>query len=400
MKIQQVRATPVFVPLRRPVRHSNGAETGTVRTIIELTTNDGVVGIGETRGGAAVAAMVSAARELYAGVDVLEAARIARRFSFYRVTSEQLHTVGAMKLAGAGIEMACWDAAGRTLGKRAGDLWGGIEREKVEFAAYAFYRYASADPDESHTESVVDHATELVETYGFRDVKVKNGIQEPSRELADLRRLREKLGGRMRNLRIDPNQAWSVATAVRFLTQAAELDLEFCEDPVAGIEGMSRVNSAVSVPLATNMCCVSFEQIPDVVRAHALDVILGDIHFWGGPVAATHLARICDTFSLGFSLHSDRELGVSTAAMLHFAASHPQIRHAIDSHLPEQVDDIITTPHTFVDGSLAVPNGPGLGVDLDPDQVAKYARLYDEHGEADEFRNPWEPGWWPALPLF
>ncbi|MBB4662415.1 enolase C-terminal domain-like protein [Conexibacter arvalis] len=400
MRIREIRATPVLVPMRRPLLHSSGTETGTARTVIELITDEGAIGIGETRGGASVAAMVEAARELWVGVDVLEAARIARRFSYYRVTSEQLHVVGAMKLAGAGVEMACWDAAGRSLGKRAGDLWGGIERERIEFAAYAFYRYASSSPDERTVESVVDHAIELVETHGFRDVKVKNGIKDPEEELADVRRLRSELGTRMRHLRIDPNQVWSVATAVRFLSRAAELDIEFCEDPVAGIEGMGRVNAMVPVPLATNMCCVSFEQVPDVVRARALDVILGDVHFWGGPVAAGQLARVCDTFSLGFSLHSDRELGVSTAAMLHFAAAHPQIRHAIDSHLPEQVDDVITEPHTFVDGTLAVPEGPGLGVELDPEKVAKYARLYEEQGEADEFRNPWKPEWWPVLPLY
>ncbi|HEX7292658.1 MAG TPA: enolase C-terminal domain-like protein [Conexibacter sp.] len=403
MKIREIRATPVLVPMRRPLLHSNGTETGTARTLIELVTDEGVVGIGETRGGAPVAAMVAASRELWTGVDVLEAARIARRFGFYRVTSEQLHTVGAMKLAGAGIELACWDAAGKLLGKRAGDLWGGIERERIDFAAYAFYRYADgAAPGASDAtiEPVVEHATELIETHGFRDVKVKNGVLDPEQELADIRRLRSELGPRMRHLRIDPNQVWSVGTAVRFLTRAAELDIEFCEDPVFGIEGMSRVNELVSVPLATNMCCVSFEQVPDVVRARALDVILGDVHFWGGPTAASKLAGICDAFSLGFSLHSDRELGVSTAAMLHFTAAHPQIRHAIDSHLPEQADDVITQPFAFADGALSVPAGPGLGVELDPDKVAKYARLYEQQGEADEFRNPWKPDWWPTLPLY
>ena len=247
MKIRDIRATPVLVPLRRPLLHSNGTETGTARTIIELETDEGVVGIGETRGGASVAAMVAASRELWVGVDVLEAARIARRFGFYRVTSEQLHTVGAMKLAGAGIELACWDAAGQLLGKRVGDLWGGIERERIEFAAYAFYRYAEQRPgSESTIEPVVEHATELIETHGFRDVKVKNGVLDPEQELADIRRLRSELGSRMRHLRIDPNQVWSVGTAVRFLTRAAELDIEFCEDPVFGIEGMSRVNELVS----------------------------------------------------------------------------------------------------------------------------------------------------------
>jgi glucarate dehydratase len=99
-------------------------------------------------------------------------------------------------------------------------------------------------------------------------------------------------------------------------------------------------------------------------------------------------------------MHSDRELGISTAAMVHLAAAMPQLRYAIDSHYHDQIDDIITEPWIYDEGHFHVPDRPGLGVDLDPDQVETYHRLYQEHGTTNEFVDPWRPGWVPAVPLF
>jgi glucarate dehydratase len=307
-----------------------------------------------------------------------------------------------MKLAGAAIEMACWDLVGKALGKRCGDLWGGIEREHVEFTAYEFYRYESMDDEGrfSDPQFVADHTREWVERYGFRDVKLKNGVVDPDVEIDTVRRIRETCGPLVRNVRIDPNQAWSVETSIRVLRKFDAYDIEFCEDPTWGIEGMSLVRRTVPVPLATNMCCISFEQIPLVVRTHALDVILGDMHFWGGPTALGHLAKICETFNLGMSMHSDRELGISTAAIVHFTAAQPMVSHAIDSHLLDQSGDVIMEPFEFKDGCLAVPSRPGLGVDLDPEAMDRFHAMYLEHGERDEFQDESRGGWRAYLPLW
>jgi glucarate dehydratase len=402
MKIVDVRATAVTVPLRRPLRWSFGVEVSTTRTIVELITDEGLVGIGETRGGDEVVTALRLHRDLYVGTDPLEVGRIARRFSVFRMTSEQLALVGAAKLAGAAVEMACWDLVGKALGKRCGDLWGGIDNERVEFAAYVFYRYASPT-DIGHgdrPEDAADHAEELFETHGFRDIKFKNGVLDPRQEIASVRMMRDRLGGRLRNLRLDPNAVWSVETSVRVLNEINEFGLEFCEDPTWGIEGMSLVRDRTPVPLATNMCCVTFEQIPLSVRARAVDVILGDVHFWGGPTAVLQLAKVCETFNLGLSLHSDRELGISTAAVLHLAAAETMVSHAIDSHLPEQADDIITTPFTFRDGCLDVPTGPGLGVEIDRDKLERYAEHHRDAGEGSEFADAAQSGFRAKFPRF
>jgi glucarate dehydratase len=402
MKIVDIRATPVYVPMRHPLRWSFGVEPGLTRVLVELVTDEGVVGLGESNGGAQLAEAILAARPLVVGTDPLEVSRIAKRFAIYRITSEQLARAALYKLAGAAIEMACWDLVGKILGKRCGDLWGGIEREEVEFAAYVFYRYESLEEegDKSDPQVVAEYALELCETYGFRDVKLKNGVLDPELEVDTVRRMRELGGSRIRNIRIDPNQAWSVETSIRVLRAFDPYDIEFCEDPTWGIEGMGLVRRDTHIPLATNMCCISFEQIPLVVRARALDIILGDMHFWGGPTPLMQLAKVCETFNLGLSLHSDRELGVSTAAIVHLAAAQPMVSHAVDSHLPEQADDVITRPWEFRDGCLGVPEGPGLGVELDPDQVERYHRLYLEVGDRDEFQDERRGAWSPFLPLW
>src|SRR5262249_61471388 len=123
-----------------PRRWSWGVGPGMPGTIVELVTDEGLVGLGESNGGAELVAAVLESKPLYLGLDPLEASRIAKRFGIYRVTSEQIGRAAAYKLAGAAIEMACWDLAGKILGKRCGDLWGGIEKEQVEFAAYLFCR--------------------------------------------------------------------------------------------------------------------------------------------------------------------------------------------------------------------------------------------------------------------
>lgn len=402
MKIVDFRATPVTVPLKRPLRWSFGVEVTTTRVILELITDEGIIGIGETRGGDEVVRALHLHRDLFIGLDPLEVGRVTRRFSVFRMTSEQLALVGAAKLAGTAVEMACWDLVGKILGKRCGDLWGGIEKERIEFAAYVFYRYESASVvgTGNMAENAVEHAEELFDGYGFRDIKFKNGVLNPEEEMRSVRMMRERLEGRLRYLRVDPNAVWSVETSIRVLNALADYDLEFCEDPTWGIEGMSLVRQRVPVPLATNMCCVTFEQIPLAVRTRALDVILGDVHFWGGPSSVLQLAKICETFNIGMSLHSDRELGISTAAVLHVAAAESMVSHSIDTHLIEQADDIITEPFEFTNGCLNVPTAPGLGVAIDQDKLRFYNEYHQKHGEGSEFADSMQADFRAKFPKF
>lgn len=398
MKVTDIRVTPITVPLEAPLRWSMGVETGTTRAIIEVLTDEGITGIGETYGGNEVVHAIETAKPFVLGIDPMQTGLLQHRLGVFCISYETQVSPAAR----AGIEMACLDAAGKALNRPVHALLGGAVREKVEVAAYLFYRYPGKQNvgGESTPDAILARAEELVERHGFRAIKLKGGVYPPYEELKAVRLLRERFPDSP--LRWDPNAGWSTSTAIRVAHRLADerIDLEYLEDPTAGLEGMSLVRQAVSLPLATNMCLVNYEQLAPAIRMHSVDVILADVHYWGGFRANQKMTATAEAFNLGVGMHSDRELGVSTAAMVHLAAALPNLSHAIDSHYPDQVDDIITTPFVYEEGHFRVPRGPGLGVELDRDNVEKYHRLYLAGGATNEFYDPWRPGWIPALPIF
>jgi glucarate dehydratase len=125
------------------------------------------------------------------------------------------------------------------------------------------------------------------------------------------------------------------------------------------------------------MCVVSFAQVAPAVAVNAVQVILSDHHYWGGLRRSASLAAICDTFGLGLSMHSNSHLGISLAAMVHLAAATPNLSYACDTHWPWKSEDVVAgTPFVFENGSLAVPTAPGLGVELDRDELARLHEQY------------------------
>ncbi|NND31835.1 MAG: glucarate dehydratase, partial [Saprospiraceae bacterium] len=149
------------------------------------------------------------------------------------------------------------------------------------------------------------------------------------------------------------------------------------EDPVRGQENMSILRKTVDIQLATNMCTTSFKDLPNSIRVHSEDIILSDHHFWGGLKASLELYRICKTFGRGLSMHSNSHLGVSMAAMVHLGAALPEFDYEFDTHYPWQNEDIIVGGKLAVEnGCVRVPQGPGLGVEIDRNQLEKMHQNY------------------------
>ncbi len=162
---------------------------------------------------------------------------------------------------------------------------------------------------------------------------------------------------------------------------------------------MRRVRDGVRIPLATNTVVINFEQLAANVLDPAVDVILLDTTFWGGIRPCIKAAGVCETFQLGIAVHSSGELGIQLATMLHLGAVVPNLAFKADAHYHQLVDDIIIGGKmTYVDGTIRVPSGPGLGVELDPDKLATYADLYKSLGGYPYDRDPTRPGWFPLLP--
>jgi glucarate dehydratase len=396
MKIVDVRATTVTMPLEAPLRHSNGAHWGRfVRTVVEVEADNGLIGLGEMGGGGQSAEDAVAGLKPYLlGHDPVRTE--ALRWMLANPTAS-LYNNRTQLLAA--VEFACLDLQGRQLGVPVHELLGGKVRDKVPFASYLFFRHPADDgTGEIRTaDQLVEHARALVDEHGFSVHKLKGGVFPPDYERDCFRALAEAFPGH--RVRFDPNGAFGVEEAIRFARGIEDLDNDYLEDPTWGMNGMRRVRDNTSIPLATNTVVVNFEQLAANVRDPAVDVILLDTTFWGGIRACVKAAGVCETFQLGVAVHSSGELGIQLATMLQLGAVVPNLSFAADAHYHHLRDDIIAGGKLpYVDGAIAVPDGPGLGVELDRDKLAEYAELFRELGSYPYDRDPARPGWYPLLP--
>lgn len=396
MRIVDLRATPVTVPLQAPLRHANGCHWGRfVRTVIEVETDDGRIGLGEMGGGgeAAVAA-IEGLKPYLIGRDPVALEEL--RFRIANPTAS-LYNNRTQLLAA--LEFACLDLLGQAWGAPISDILGGRLRDRVRFASYLFFRYGDHNgAGEIRTvNQLVDAARQLKEEHGFTSHKLKGGVFPPEYELACYRALAEALPGD--SLRFDPNGVWSTEQAIWFGQQIEGLRNDYYEDPVYGLNGMRRVREKVRIPLATNTVVVGFEQLAANILDTAVDVVLLDTTFWGGIRQCVKAAAVCDTFQIGVSVHSSGELGIQLATMLHLGAVLPNLSFAADAHYHHLVDDVIAGgPMKYVDGAIDVPTAPGLGVTLDREKLREYHELFLELGPYPYDQDPLRPGWSPLIP--
>jgi glucarate dehydratase len=396
-RISDIRATSVTVPLEAPIRHAHGAHWGRfVRTIVEVETDEGILGVGEMGGGGESAeAAVAAMKSYLLGHDPanLEAMR-------WKVANPTAGLYNSRLQIHAALEFACLDILGKATGLRACDLIGGALRDSVPFASYLFYRYPNEETGaggETTAEEMVAHARDLTERCGFGTHKLKGGVFPPGHDVRVMRALAEEFPEA--SLRLDPNGVWSVEQGIGVAREIEGLRNDYLEDPTWGMEGMARVREKISIPTSTNQIVVNFEQLATAIRLRAVDVVLLDTTFWGGLRQAYLAGKVCETFQVGVAVHSSGELGVQLATMLHLGAALPNLVFAADAHYHHLTDDVVEGGmFRYADGEIRVPEGPGLGVSLDRDKLGEYAELYRRLGGYAYDRDPGRPGWYSIAP--
>lgn len=397
MKITDIKATTVAMPLEAPIRHANGCHWGRfVRTIIEVETDEGITGIGEMGGGGESAEMAFRGLKQYlVGHDPMQLEAL-----YWKICNPTASLYNNRTQLHAAIEFACIDIIGKKLGIRACDLLGGALRESIPFASYIFFRYANEQTGiggEETPDEIVAHAKDLVQRYGFTSHKLKAGVFHPDHEVEVFRAIAAAFPAH--KVRIDPNAAWSVEESIRIAHAIEDLNNDYFEDPTFGLEAMRRVKSRISIPTATNTVVVNFEQLASCIRNEAIDVILLDTTFWGGLRQAWKAGVVCEKMQLGVAVHSSGELGVQLATMLHLGATIPNLSFAADAHYHHITDDIIKGGKLqYVNGCIAVPKGPGLGVELDHDKLKQYHEYFKAVGGYTYDRDPQRPEWFSILP--
>jgi glucarate dehydratase len=397
MKITDIRATTVTVPLEAPLRHANGCHWGRfVRTIIEIDTDEGITGLGEMGGGGESAEATFRAMKSYlVGRDPSQIEEM--RFLISNPTAS-LYNNRTQILAA--LEFACLDILGQKWGVPVYEILGGKLQDRVPFASYLFFRYPNPKDGSGEVrtvEQLVEHARELKQQHGFTSHKLKGGVFHPEYELECFRAVAKALDGD--RFRFDPNGVWSTETAIWFGQQIEEIRNDYLEDPVFGLHGMRRTREKVRMPLATNTVVVNFEQLAANILDTAVDVILLDTTFWGGIRQCVKAAGVCETFQMGVAVHSSGELGVQLATMLHLGAVIPNLTFAADAHYHHLVDDVIEGGKmVYEGGSIRVPEGPGLGVRLNREKLGEYSELYKRLGGYAYDQDPMRPGWTPTIP--
>ncbi|MFE9306487.1 glucarate dehydratase family protein [Streptomyces sp. NPDC006706] len=417
LTVTEVRLTPILIA-DPPLLNTQGVhQPYTPRLIVEVVTADGITGYGETYGDTKYLELARPLADRLTGRRItdlnglfgldlaVDASRVENAVDVGGLRGVQ--TADKLRLSVlSGFEVACLDALGKALGLPVHALLGGKVRDSVEYSAYLFYKWAG-HPEGVDCEKdgwgaaldpagVVEQARGFTERHGFTSFKLKGGVFPPQEEIAAVRALAEAFPGHP--LRLDPNGAWSVETSVEVARQLGDV-LEYLEDPALGTPAMAEVAARTGVPLATNMCVTTFAEIKEAFTSNAVQVLLSDHHYWGGLRNTQHLAALCAAFGVGVSMHSNTHLGISLAAMTHVASTVPGLHHACDTHYPWQSEDVLTERLTFDGGRIAVPDGPGLGVELDRDRLAFLHRRWAEddgrlrdRDDAAAMRVA-EPGW-------
>jgi len=386
LRIKSVKVTPVALP-DPPILAASGCHGPYfLRSVIEVATDDGPVGVGESYGSPNVLKDFEAARGVVEGQ------------SAFAIRQLEMLLKPFTPSVFAGIEMACLDVVGKATGRRACELLGGPVRDEVEFAAYLFYRYAADDPrvlsDERlvekrgkgdraldawgevrSAEAMANMAAAMRQKFGFRVLKLKGGVLEAAEELKTLELWHERFGNEVL-LRIDPNGNWTMETALSIGRQilSDRLPLEYYEDPVTGQSAMADVRTQTGLKLATNMCVTRWEHLEPATRTRPIDVLLADLYWFGGLSGCQALGRAATSLGWGVGCHSNNHAGIAMAAMIHLGACIPEMTYALDTHyiwLPDGHDVIEGPKLPIRNGRMAIPNGPGLGVQLDRDKLAR-----------------------------
>ena len=372
MKIKAIRTTPLYCAFKQPYHWSQGINYGAPIILIEIETDTGVIGIGECTASPVIAPVLSIIADAiphFTGKSIYDVNRVI--WDYYQFGFNSKGTGSAPRYfsqALAGIEMASWDAIGKSVKLPLHKLLGGAVRDKVEY-----FGFVQGDtPDE-----LAKHAKKLVKA-GFKVLYVKVG-RGADLDVTILKAVRKEVGSGIR-IRLDANEVWDMLTARRMFEKLKPFDPEFIEQPVpgrTGSEGLSRLRAVTDIPIAADQTAYSADDIFELCRNRAADVIVLGLHETCGVVRFRKAAAVAEAAGVNICIHGVFETGITTSATNQVAATLGNMDDGNQIMWQLLKEDIVTKPSLVPkDGALPISELPGLGFELDRGAVERAAKAF------------------------
>jgi muconate/chloromuconate cycloisomerase len=358
MKIEKIDVLQRSVPFKRPFEIAGGATTVCEHAIIRITIDDGTYGLGEA------ATMAAYSEETHTGVETVLKEKLipvvigCDPFDINAIMERLDKTVDGNSFAKAAIDLALHDLMGKLANQPVYKLLGGKYRDRVPLA-WAIGLGGIGD--------VAAEAVEYVEK-GYRTIKIKIG-NDPKRDIDAVREVRNAIGDEIK-FRVDANMGYDLDTAIETLSEMEKYDIELFEQPISrdDIEGMAKLCERFDTPIMADESNYSPEDALDLARKKAADILNIKIMKPCGLRGSRAIANIAQAADIPLLIGSMPEMGIGTAAGLHFAISTPGIEYACELIGPEMLADDVIEPVPFLKtcekGYLELPTGNGLGVDL------------------------------------
>jgi len=378
LKITNVTATRVRIPLKYPVKWSGGTRFSAPALILQIETDEGIAGIGECVGPTipTIEAVVEHEfKQFLIGRDPLKTELLVRRMEEFARNWTQIGTYAI-----SGIEIALLDIKGKYLNTPVYNLLGGACKQQIEYAGYLFID----EPEENAKKALA------YKNAGYKEVKLKVG-RNLHQDIETLEAIRAAVGSSLK-IRVDSNMNWNVPTAVKWIKALQKFDLQYVEQPVPefDLDAMAAVRRAVDVPIAADEGCSTVERALAHIKKEACDVFVIYVSEAGGLMRARQIAAMADAACMWCTMGTWAETGVATAAGMHAIASSCNFVFSNDTHYMLQEGDILTKPLEIINGKVDVPQSAGIGVQIDMQKLEAFSKtdvresvFFDDIGSED-----------------
>jgi glucarate dehydratase len=376
-RVARIEAWPVNVPLEAEYEMAPGIVRGIHRTIVRVTTEDGVVGLGETPSPDDAELLRGELGEVVVGEDCDE---LRTRLGGAVLPAPEHRGDGKVLIEKplTGVEIALWDIAAREAGVPLYELLGGLQRDEVAFSEYFAYRRGR----EQSPSDVAAFCARMAEEHGSTVFEGKVAVRPVEEDVRLAREIRAAIGPEC-TLRLDANMGWRLETAQEALAALGPVEIANVEEPVASFTDLAELRRTTPIPFSAHT--------PDVLLAAELgvpDTLVIGLGPCGGIAGTRRFIAACEERGVGFWFYSG-DLGIATAAYLQLAAATPYLGQPSQSLLRWTTDDVIVGgPFSPEDGVVEVPSEPGLGVELDEVALARCVERFAREGAYDHYGGP------------